>query len=207
MANATANDDTLPPKYMAVATTYLETGDYDLAGRSAGYSRASAATRAQQILAMPSVRSYVEAKQRSKPQLTDEEQNRRILGRLNEVLDGNIADFITVDEDGQPQMDFSKATRAQLAALSNFRVSETKQYDRNGRVVGVKRQSSFALLDKLRAAELLGKQSGLFKPEEHRVVMDVADRLLAARARVLQASGTVLDGDLATTSEETGGVG
>lgn len=198
-----SNDATLPPKYLAVATVYLETGDYDLAGRAAGYSRASAESRARQVLAMPSVRAYVEAKQRNSDEVTTEEQNKRILDRLNEVLDGNVADFITIDEDGQPTLDFSNATRQQMAAISNVRVKERKIYDRNGRVTGTERSSSFALLDKLRAAELLGKQGGLFKPDEQRVVLDVADRLLAARQRVLAAD---LDSEknLLTGGEGTG---
>lgn len=198
MATQPSNDDALPPRHQLIADRFLETGDYDLAGRAGGYSRGSAADRARQILNMPGVKAYVDAKKR-KDDLAGvpiEDQNRRILNRLNEVLEGNVADFIKVDENGNPTLDFSAATREQMSALSNVKVKERKIYDRNGRVIGTERSGSFQMLDKLRAAEMLGKHTGLFKPEEHKIVMDVADRLLAARARVKAAQADTDDGDI-----------
>lgn len=215
--NVPSNDNTLPPKYLALATVYLDTGDLALAGRAAGFSRASAEQRARQILAMPSVKAFVDSKQRSNAEAEQEEvldTAGKVMARLEEVLDGNVADYFTIGADGQPILDLSKATRKQMAALKNIKVKERKLYDRNGSVIGIEKQSSLELLDKLRAAELMGRQAGLFKPDEQRVVLDVADRLLAARQRVLSSVAAERDGDLglgsallgdATTSDAGGG--
>lgn len=189
---------------------YLDTGDLSLAGRAAGYSRASAESRAKQIVSLPQVKAYIESKQRSSAVTEQTDIAEQVMVRLGEVLNGNIADFYTIDDKGQPILDLSKASREQMAAIRNIKVKERKLYDRNGSVIGVEKQSSLDLLDKLRAAELMGKQAGLFKPDEQRIVLDVADRLLAARQRVLVARGDAATGDDETTIEDErqgGGVG
>jgi len=95
----------------------------------------------------------------------------------------NIADFITVDADGLPQVDFSRATEEQLRAISNVASKRTTRTDRDGGVT-VEVSSRFAMADKYRGLELLGRSMGMFRDAEQRIVVDVADRLLHARARL-----------------------
>ncbi len=97
----------------------------------------------------------------------------------------NIGDFIRVDDDGLPQVDFSGATPEQLKAISSIATKRRTTTDKDGRVTE-DQESKFTMTDKYRGLELLGKHLGLFKEAEQRVVVDVADRLLNARMRMKQ---------------------
>lgn len=96
----------------------------------------------------------------------------------------NIADFITVDANGHPQVDFSTATPEQLRAITSVASKNRSIYDKDGRKVADEQTSRFTMADKYKGLELLGKHIGMFKEPETRVVLDVADRLLLARRRL-----------------------
>lgn len=104
------------------------------------------------------------------------------------IAHSNVDDFTRLNKDGDLEVDFSRATREQLGAVSSVKVKKRKIYDNRGNVVGEEHQSEFRLWDKLRAAELLGKHSGFLAEPEQKIVVDVADRLLRARSRVLGLS-------------------
>lgn len=115
-----------------------------------------------------------------------EELSNKVIQELHDMAFANIADFITVDEAGLPQVDFSTATPEQLKAITSIKTKLSTRYDKDGNQVGTEQEANFGLADKYRGLELLGKHLGLFKADEQRVVVDVADRLLAARRRLTE---------------------
>lgn len=112
----------------------------------------------------------------------------RVVKEMEALAFANIKDFIRVDEDGLPQVDFSTATEEQLRAISNVASKTTTRRDKDGGVT-VEVSSRFAMADKYRGLELLGRTMGMFKDGESRVVIDVADRLLHARRRLSAMGG------------------
>ncbi len=71
------------------------------------------------------------------------------LAELEEIAYANLGDYIRIDEDGYPHLDFSKATHAKAAGLKEFIVEEREVgRGKNARVV---RRVKLKLHDKLRA--------------------------------------------------------
>ena len=75
----------------------------------------------------------------------------RIIREYAKIAGVNTADFITIDEDGKPHIDFSGVTRQQLAAISSV--------ENNDGVVKYKTH------DKLKALDALAKIARLFPAE------------------------------------------
>lgn len=90
-------------------------------------------------------------------------------------------------------VDFSTATPAQLRAITKIKNKTRTVYSPKGDVVGVEQNNEFSIADKYRGLEMLGKHIGMWKTEEQKIVVDVADRLLESRKRLLnvtQLAGT-----------------
>ena len=174
------------PKHKIFADAYLASGNATQAAIDAGYSQRSAGSQAGQILAKPEVASYVAAMKAKSTEQTGESIV-KWREELSRAAYSNIADFITVSKDGNPSIDLSNATREQLAAVQSIKTRTRSVYDKDGNVVGTEQNNEIRLWDKLRAMELLGRHAGYLKDTETRVVIDVADRLLKARGRVIQS--------------------
>lgn len=190
------NDLTLskPPeiknaKHKLFADTYLRGGSATNAAREAGYSHKTASVQAAQMLKKPEISAYVAYHKSRSSEITGVSKT-RITEELSHLAFSNVADFTKLNKDGDLEVDFSGASREQLGAVSGVKVKKRKIYDNKGNVVGEEHQSEFRLWDKLRAAELLGKDIGMFKEPEQKVVVDVADRLLNARARLRQITSS-----------------
>lgn len=175
---------TLNDKYRRFADKYLETGNASESARFVGYSAKCAGVTGSKLLARPDIAAYL-AERRAEVLGDEATVQQRVLGELEALAFANIADFISIDDDGLPQVDFSNASREQLRAITNIATKRTTRRDKDGNVT-TEEQSRFGLTDKYRGLELLGKHHGLFKAEEQRVVVDVADRLLHARQRLRQ---------------------
>lgn len=155
------------------------------AAMDAGYSSRSSGVQASQMLKKPAVAEYLRymrAKLAENTQYSAAEWQKELRG----IAHSNVQDFTRLSNDGELVIDFSNASRDQLAAIQSVKTKKRKIYDRQGNVVGEEQDSEFRLWDKLRAAELLGKHAGFLREPEQKVIVDVADRLLNARARVLR---------------------
>lgn len=182
-------DDTVEirnPRHQVFADNYLRGGSATQAAIDAGYSVRTASVQAAQMLSKPDVASYVAA-QRAKSTANTLIDATRWQTELGRAAFSNIDDFISVDGDGNPTIDLSNATRDQLAAVQSVKTRKRTIYNKDGDVIGTEQQNELRLWDKLRALELLGKHAGFLKDTESRVVIDVADRLLTARGRVMQS--------------------
>lgn len=175
----------LDPKHKLFADKFLETGRISESARSAGYSGRSAHVSGNRLLKRPDVQRYLA--QRGEQLSTKQDAlSAKVIQELEDMALANIADFIRIGDDGKPYVDFSTATREQLKAISSIKSKVSRRFDKDGNHVGTDEESAFTMADKYRGLELLGKHLGLFKAEEQRVVVDVADRLLSARRRLTQ---------------------
>lgn len=164
------------------ADEYLLTGHINNSAKKAGYSPKSAHVSGNRLLKRPDVQQYLQA-QAAKLTIKTEDMQAKILNELDAMAFANIADFITIDSDGLPHADFSKATPEQMRAIASVKSKTTRRYDKDGNLSATDIESAFTMADKYRGLELLGKHHGLFKTEEQRIVVDIADRLVTARRR------------------------
>lgn len=172
------------PKHRMLADLVLTGKTQTQAAIDLGYSPRSASTRAAEILARPDVQAYLAAKREQLSAEHGDVQSRVIQELTDMALENNIHDLITIDSRGRPVVDFSKATRKALKSVTGVSSKTSTRYDKDGKQIGTEEQSSFRYADKYRGLELLGRAVGMFKPDEQRLVVDVADRLLEARRRV-----------------------
>lgn len=191
----------LHPQHKAFADAYLETSKVSESARRAGYSAKSAHVSGNRLLKRPDVQGYLRTRM-AEIDAEAEALGSKVIQELKTLAFANIADFITVNDDGTFNLDLSNASREQLKALSSVKTKTTKRYDGKGKHIATDTESAFTIADKYRGLELLGRHEGLFKADEQRVVLDVADRLLEARKRV-----ALLDGDLKSGNPTDEGVG
>lgn len=173
------------PRKKIFADLYLSGKNGVQAAIDAGYSARSASVQASSMLSQPEIAEYIAYHRQAateKAQLSAS----RWTEELSRIAFSNVKDYTRLDpETGELVVDFSGATDEQLAALQSVKTKKRKIYNSKGELVGEESDSEFRLWDKLRAAELLGKHAGFLKEPEQKVVIDVADRLLNARARLL----------------------
>ena len=88
-----------------------------------------------------------------------------ILAELAKIAFANMADYMTVDDHGDPTLDFGRLTRDQAAALTEVTVESFRDGRTDSRQV---RRVKFKLGDKRAALVDLGKHFGMFI-ERHEV--------------------------------------
>lgn len=174
---------TLHPQHKKFADEFLLTNKVSKSAIAAGYSPKSAHVSGNRLLKRPDVQAYLASKVAEQDAVQDDLAS-QVINELKTLAFANIADFITIDEDGKPQIDFSAATPEQLKAIASVKSKSSRKYNSKGEHIATDTEAAFAMADKYRGLELLGKHIGLFKADEQRVVVDVADRLLSARRRL-----------------------
>lgn len=179
------------------------------AAKDAGYAPNCAGVTGHKLLKRPDIAEYLRIKRTEQAESLDYSVvpwKKELIG----LAHSNVQDFTRLNDDGDLEVDFSRATREQLAAISGVKVKKRKIYDNKGNVVGEEHQSEFKLWDKLRAAELLGKHAGFLAEPDQKIVVDVADRLLRARSRILETKvlssdevGVVIEGGSSAAQDRT----
>lgn len=182
----------LKPKELIFCSEYLSGVSAAEAWTRAGYSARSARTEGPKALRRPAIQTYLASKQRLEEAKTEALQD-RVIKELERMAFANIEDFTRLEDDGQRDVDFSKATREQLSAVTKIRNKTRRIYNNKGEHIATEVDQSFDLADKYRGLELLGRHLGLYREAEQRVVIDVADRLLNARKRMLRLTARVDD--------------
>jgi hypothetical protein len=180
----------LDPQHKLFADKYLETGRISASARHAGYSSKSAHVSGNRLLKRPEVQAYLaQRSEELSAQINEQEDSLelRVQRELEKMAFANIQKFIRI-EDGKPVLDLSDATEEDLAALTSVRTKSRSIYNGKGQHIATEDTADVVMADKYRGLELLGKTVGMFKEAEHRVILDVADRLVAARRRLSAAS-------------------
>lgn len=174
----------LKDNHRVFADHYLLSGNAAESYRKSGGKGFHASLGGYKCLNRPDVQAYLAIKrEQSSEEVTD--LHAKVLRELDTMAFSNIADFITV-RNGIPEVDFSTATPDQLRAIASVKTKHRSIRDNKGKVIATETESGFALADKYRGLELIGKHLGMFKADEQRVVIDVADRLLQARRRLAE---------------------
>lgn len=199
--NAATQTDTLHPKYKIFADEFLITGEKGKSAIKAGFAKNSAHVSATRLLKRPDVQQYL-AQRAEKLSIQQDDLQTKVIRELEHMALTNIGDFIRINEDGKPVIDFSTAAPEQLKAIASVKNKTTRRYDKDGNHLSTDEDVAFSMADKYRGLELLGKHLGLFKEAEQRVVIDIADRLVNARRRVRE-----LGSDDESFSDSQGGGG
>lgn len=174
---------TLSVRHKTFADKYLQCGNASESARTAGWSHRTAGVTGHKTLNRPDVQQYLAA-QTAKLVSHQDTLQARVLKELETLAFATVKDFITVDAEGQPQVDFSNASEDQLRAIASVSTKTRELRNKDGDVTGTAKEARFTMADKYRGLELLGKHVGMFKEAEQRIVVDVADRLLLARNRL-----------------------
>jgi phage terminase small subunit len=154
------------------------------AATAAGYSKSRAAVAGAELVRNRKVAAEIVKKQDKrlgKLEITAE----RVLRELALMGFANMLDYMTVGADGMADVDLSKLTREQAAAIQEITVDTT-----GGSGDGERRlvlRNKFKLGDKRGSLELLGKHLELFT-EKVKLVGDaeLVERLTAGRRRAAE---------------------
>lgn len=166
------------------AAEYCVDSDGKRAAIKAGYSEKTAESQASQLLKNPKVSDVISKKTQkilNKLEISAE----KVLQELALLGFSNMLNYVTIGDDGQADIDLSKLTREQAAAIQEISVDAT-----GGTGDGERRQvlrTKFKLSDKRGALELLGKHLKLFT-EKIELNADGAliARLMEGRRRVAE---------------------
>ena len=146
-------------RYEAFAREYVIDLNATRAALAAGYSERTAGVKGSQLLKTVKCRQLID-KFLSKRAIKTELKAERVIEELQRIAFANPQDYMRVNADGQPDVDLSRLTRDQAAAISEFTVDTT-----GGSGDGERRlvlRTKIKLADKLKAAELLCRHLGAF---------------------------------------------
>lgn len=148
---------------------------------AAGYSAKTAGSQGSRLLKNVKIAARIEellGKQAAKLDVTAE----RVLSELAKLSYSNMLDYITINADGHADVDLTKLTREQAAAIQEIKVDAT-----GGTGDGERRQvlrTTFKLADKGINLERLGRHLKLFTDKiEHSGLDGLADKLHKIRTR------------------------
>jgi len=160
---------------------YIASLNATSAAIAAGYSAKTAKQQGSRLL------TYVDVEKRlaelSKKQLDKLDHSaQKVIDELGRLAHSNMLDYIVIREDGQADVDLSKITREQAAAIQEIKVDTT-----GGAGDGERRRvlrTTFKLVDKGANLERLGRYHKLFTDKiEHSGLDGLADRLHKIRTR------------------------
>lgn len=128
----------------------------------AGYSENDAHVQGSRLLSKAKVRDEVERRLAARAKRLDIDGD-WVIRELAKVARGNMSRYMRANEDGSPRLDFSNLSEDDTAALQSVTVEEFKDGRSDKREV---RRVKFALWDKVKALDTLGKHFGIYAPEQ-----------------------------------------
>jgi phage terminase small subunit len=142
------------PREQRFVLEYTKTGNGKQSAVVAGYSVRSAHTLASRLLKKVYIREAIE--RRNAELMADLDFTpQRIVREIAKVAGVNMADFISIDHEGNPHIDMSGAKRRQLAAVGAVEGPIVEE----GRVV---KAPKIRMHDKLKALDMLAKLARLY---------------------------------------------
>lgn len=188
----------LTSKQEAFAQHYALHGDAIEAYKAAGYSwkrmkKETLRVKAAELVAHGTVSVLIaelQARKRERAEHVFDITADRILQELAAIGFANMQDYVRVDGDGQPSLDFSNLKRHQWAAIGEVTIEDIETGQRTGK------RTKFKLLDKKGALVELGKYVGVFEKDKTdvniNIVSDAAtdfDKRLAVLVERATAAG------------------
>ena len=147
-------DDPREERFVAL---YVENPNGTQSAIAAGYAPRSAHVTASRLLKRAKVRDAI-ARRNAELMVELDFTPQRIVREIAKVAGVNMADFVTIDEQGQPHIDLSGVKRRQLAAVSAVEGPIVEE----GRVV---KAPKIRTHDKLRALDMLAKLARMYPAE------------------------------------------
>ena len=149
----------LTNKQQRFVEEYLKDCNATQAAIRAGYSRASAKLSGHRCITNDTILRMILAKQKELASQCNVEA-KEVIEECKKLAFANMADYITVDGYGKPEIDLSRMTRDQAAALSEVTNRSTTTKDGGSEHYGIKFHSKDGALEKL------CKHLGLYKEPE-----------------------------------------
>lgn len=156
-------------KHRKFVAEYLKDGNGTRAAIAAGYPQASAHVAASRLLKTAKVRAQIDkvnAKGLAKAEVTVE----KLSSELKRIGFSNLADYVRIDDEGQADIDLSRCTREQLAAVQEITVDTT-----GGTGDGERRRvlrTRLKLIPKIPALELLSRRFNEFSQKQQHTGSD-----------------------------------
>lgn len=145
-------------------------GNATQAAIRAGYSKKTAKQQGSENLAKPYLMELLNEKRKKRSEQVDKTAL-DVFRELALIGFSNVADFITIGEDGTPRTNLAKASREQLAAVSEITIEEFM----DGPVDELRpvRRVKMKLADKKAALAEMGKHLGVATKHDHTVAVPV----------------------------------
>ncbi|MBF0481705.1 MAG: terminase small subunit [Desulfovibrionaceae bacterium] len=147
-------------KRMVFVKEYLIDLSAAKAAIRAGYSKNSAFRIGYQLLQKKCVKDAIKVEMEERSRRTEISAD-RVLMELAKIGFCNLADFVTIQDDGIPILDFSRTDRDKMASLSEI-TQDTYFEGRDDKAVPVKK-TRVKLHDKVKSLHLLGNHLGIFR--------------------------------------------
>lgn len=152
--------DRLPPKQGRFVEELAIDWNAARAAIRAGYAKPSARQQASDLLTKPDIQDAI-AELRAKQSLRCQIEADDVIGKLKEIAFGNLGNYHTITEGGEPNLDMSGITRAQWSALKKIKI---KRYlDGKGEDARLVLLTEIEMHDPGGSLDKLGKHLGLFK--------------------------------------------
>ena len=145
---------------------------------AAGYSENGASVAGTRLLANARVKRIIaelQTRRASKLGIKSE----RVVEELMRLGLANMQDYVALDAEGKPRLDFARLDRDKFAA-----VQEIKEDTTGGSGDGERRmvlRTTFKLADKMKALELLGRHLGMFQDNVKVTGLESLAMILAER--------------------------
>jgi phage terminase small subunit len=147
----------LDPREERFVTLYVENPNGTQAAIAAGYAPKSAHVTASRMLRRAKIKDAI-ARRNAKLMIELDFTPQRIVREIAKVAGVNMADFVTIDDEGNPHIDLSGVKRRQLAAVGAVEGPIIEE----GRVV---KAPKIKMHDKLKALDMLAKMAKLYPAE------------------------------------------
>ena len=147
----------LDPREERFATRYVENPNGTQAAIAAGYSPKSAHVTASRLLKRAKIKDAI-AKRNAELMVELDFTPQRIVREIAKVAGVNMADFVTIDDEGNPHIDLTGVKRRQLAAVGAVEGPIVEE----GRVM---KAPKIRMHDKLKALDMLAKMARLYPAE------------------------------------------
>lgn len=149
----------LTPKQQRFVDEYLVDLNATQAAIRAGYTAKFANTNARKLLQNTTIATAIQDgvdKRLSRTEITQD----AVLKELAKIGFANMMDYMSIDKNGDPFVDFSALTRDQAAAISEVVIEEYKEG--GGDDAREVKRVKFKLMDKRAALVDIGKHLGMF---------------------------------------------
>jgi phage terminase small subunit len=151
----------LKPGHKAFLDAYCQSWNAGKAGVAAGYGEHFG----YRLLRRDDIRAALIERQ-ALAAASKEVEISEVVATLTRVLRANMLDYMSIDAEGQLQVDFTSLTRDQASAISELNVETRKTIgDGNRRLAAEVARLRLKLHDKLRAADKLLRHLGAVKPK------------------------------------------